>query len=141
MESLNLRKYYYYFECAMLFLNVMLRSSILYAGETYYNLKEVALRQTERIEEDFLRKLFKTSRGCSISKLYLESGNSPSRFEISKMRLLEMHFAWETWQDDSQILETTIWKSIKRRTCLQDLNDLKLNLSLEDIKLITKKGS
>ena len=30
----------YYFECALIFLNVMLRSSILYECETYYNLKE-----------------------------------------------------------------------------------------------------
>jgi hypothetical protein len=45
----------YYFESRMIFLNVMLRSSILYACETYYNLKEVELRQLERIEEGFLR--------------------------------------------------------------------------------------
>ena len=69
LDSLNLRKYY--FECAMLILNVMLQSSILYAGETYYNLKEVEIRQIERIEEEFLRKLFKTSRGCPFSQLYL----------------------------------------------------------------------
>ena len=37
LQELNLRKYY--FECGMLFLNLMLRSSILYGSETYYNLK------------------------------------------------------------------------------------------------------
>ena len=53
LDGLNLQKYY--FESGMIFLNVMLRSSILYACETYYNLKEVELRQLERIEEGFLR--------------------------------------------------------------------------------------
>ena len=38
LNSLNLRKYY--FECGLIFMNVMLRSSIVYSSETYYNLKE-----------------------------------------------------------------------------------------------------
>ena len=38
LKSLNLGKYY--FECGLVFMNVMLRTSILYACETYYNLKE-----------------------------------------------------------------------------------------------------
>ena len=39
LESLNLKQYY--FECALIFLNVMLRISILYACGTYYDLKEL----------------------------------------------------------------------------------------------------
>ena len=49
LKGLNLRKYY--FECGLLFLNLMLRSSILYGSETYFNLKENELRALERIEE------------------------------------------------------------------------------------------
>ena len=49
-KSLTLQKYY--FECGIIFMNVMLRSSILYACETYYNFKENELRHIERIEED-----------------------------------------------------------------------------------------
>ena len=60
----------------------MLRSSILYASETYYNLKETEIRVLERIEENFLRQLLKTSRGCPISQIYLETGHTPARFEI-----------------------------------------------------------
>ena len=41
LDSLHLKKYY--FECGIIFLNVMLRSSIFYACETYYNLKETEL--------------------------------------------------------------------------------------------------
>ena len=36
LKGLNLRKYY--FECGIVFLNLMLRSTILYGSETYYNL-------------------------------------------------------------------------------------------------------
>ena len=38
LESLNLQNYY--FECGLIFLKVMLRSSILYTSETYYDIKE-----------------------------------------------------------------------------------------------------
>ena len=121
----------------------MLRSSNLYAGETYYNLKEVELRHLERIEENFLRKLFKTSKGCPISQLYLESGHTPARFEISKMRLLFLKCILHEKPDSMihKFLNLQFKNPSKgdwASTCLQDLKDLKLNLSVEDIKLITK---
>ena len=62
LNSLKLQKYY--FECGMIFMNVMLRSSILYAAETYYDLKETQIRHLERIEENFMRQLLKTKRSC-----------------------------------------------------------------------------
>ena len=77
----------YYFEVGMIFLNVMLRSSIVYASETYFKLKETELRQIERIEENYLRQLLKTSRGCPIYQINLELGQIPTRFDIFKLRL------------------------------------------------------
>ena len=55
LDEMNLQQYY--FECSMIYFNVMLRGSILYASETYYNLTEKHLRIIERIEEEFLRKI------------------------------------------------------------------------------------
>ena len=83
LNSLNLNQYY--FECALIFLNVILRSTILYASETYYNINENELRILERIEEQFLRKLLKTGRGCPVSQLYLETGHFPARFAVMKL--------------------------------------------------------
>ena len=59
------------------------------------NLSEHQIRQLERIEENFLRKVFKTPKSCPIIQLYLESGHTPARFEIQRMRLLylqNIHF-------------------------------------------------
>ena len=53
LDGLKLKNYY--FEVGMIFMNVMLRSSILYASETYYNLKETDLRQIERIEDSYCK--------------------------------------------------------------------------------------
>ena len=88
LDKLNLRNYY--FECAKLFMNVILRGSILYAGECYYNLTENNLRRIERIEEQYIRKLFKTPKSCPISQLYLEIGQWPARFELKKITRFEL---------------------------------------------------
>ena len=83
LNSLNLKQYY--FECSMILLNALLRPSILYACETYYNLKENEIRQIERIEENYLRKVLNTTKGCPIVQIYLEMGHIPARVEIQKI--------------------------------------------------------
>ena len=65
-----------------------MRGTILYASDMYYNMKEMEYRQIEQIEECFLRKLFKTTKGCPITKLYFEIGQYPARFEIQKLSCL-----------------------------------------------------
>ena len=55
-------------------MNVILRGSILYASECYYNLTENELRRIEKIEERYIRKVFKTGRNCPIAQMYLEFG-------------------------------------------------------------------
>ena len=45
----NLKLSQYNFECGIIFMNVILRGSILYAGECYYNVTESQLRSIERI--------------------------------------------------------------------------------------------
>ena len=78
----------YTFEGGMIYTNSLLRSSILYASETMYNIKENELRHLERIDENMLRQLFKTGKGCPIYQLYFESGQLPARFQIKRMKLV-----------------------------------------------------
>ena len=140
LNSLNLKKYL--FECALILMNVMVRGSILYACEMYYDLKEKELRQIERIEEGYLRQIFKTSRGCPITELYLSIGQHPARFEIQKMRLLYLKKILHE-DEDSQLLKffqlqlefptKGDWAS----TSLADLKELNISNSLEEIKLMT----
>ena len=80
----------------------MLRGSILYGCETYYNLKERELRQIECIEEGYLRQVLKTGKCCPISQLYLEFGQVPARVEIQKMRLLFMKYIF-TQKEESML--------------------------------------
>ena len=137
LKILKLRKYY--FECGVLFLNIMLKSSILYACETYYHLKETEIRTIERIEESFMRKLLDTKKGCPISQMYLELGHSPARFHIFKMRSLLLKYILN--QEETSMIfnffELQLEKPVRGdwvSTCLQNLKDLDISLSLNDIK-------
>ena len=140
LKGLNLRKYY--FECGILFLNLMLRSSILYGSEAYYNLRENELRTLERIEESYMRQLIGTTKGCPITQLYLELGHTPARFGIMKLRLYFMKTILE--QDSSSRIfkffniqrqnpSKTDWVS----TCMNNLKELNINLTLKEIKDMT----
>ena len=141
LESLKLRNYY--FECSLLFLNVMLRPSILYACETYYNLTEPQIRQLERIEEQFLRKVFKTSKSCPIVQLYLEAGHIPARFEIKRMRLLFLKNILQ--QKPSSMIYNFFQLQVSNPTrgdwasaCLKDLKELRIYESLPEIQEMNK---
>ena len=125
------------------FFNIILRSSILYGSETYYNLTEKEIRIIERIEEQFLRKLFKTTKACPISQLYLEAGHYPARFEIFKRRLLFFKDILNEKPGSliQRFVQLQLEKPIKgdwASSCLKSLDYLKLNYSIEEIKEMNK---
>ena len=141
LVSLNLQKYY--FECSMILLNAILRPSILYACDMMYNMKEREIRQIERIEENFIRKVLNTSKGCPIVQLYLEMGHIPARIEIQKMRCLFLHYILQQNENSNvykmfklqyEMPTPGDWASL----CMKDLEDLEISESLEEIKDMTK---
>ena len=141
LESLNLRRYY--FECAMVFMNIMLRSSILYAAETYHNLKENELREIERIEETFMRKILNTSKGCPIVQLYLTLGQIPARFAIMRMRLSFLQCILK--EDEESMISNVLHLQLKNptrgdwaSTCVDNLRQLEITESFQEIKVMKK---
>ena len=141
LNSLNLRKYY--FECALILMNAVLRPTILYASDMYYNLKESEVRQLERIEEGYLRKVLKTTKGCPIVQIYLELGQAPAHFEIQKMRCLYLKYILS--QDEDSLLfkffklqEEQSSKGDWVSTVLADLKELRIEKSLDEIKQMSQ---
>ena len=141
LESLHLKEYY--FECAIIMMNVMIRSSILYASDMYYQLKETELRQLERIEESYLRQVLKTTKGCPINQLYLSLGQYPARFEIQKMRLLYLKYILH--ENETSLLYKFFTLQLEMPTkgdwvssCLNDLKELKILQTFAEIKLMRK---
>ena len=142
LDSMNLRQYY--FEVAMVYFNVILRGSILYASETYYNLTEYQLRNIERIEEGFLRKILNTTRGCPISQLYLETGQWPARYQIIKLRMLFLKSILD--QDERSMVKRFFKIQIQQprkgdwvSSCKMDLEKMKIELNFQEIRMMTKE--
>ena len=141
LNGLSLQKYY--FECSMIFLNVMLRPSILYGCDMMYNLKEIEIRQIERIEESYMRKVLNTTRGYPIVQLYLEMGHTPARVEIQKSRLLFMQHILQQTEDSTINRFFKLQLEMPTRgdwaaMCLKDLDELDIKESLESIRLMNK---
>jgi hypothetical protein len=87
-------------ECGIIYLNSLLRSSILFAAEAMYDIKENDFRHIEMIEEDLLKKLFKTGKGCTIFQLYFEAGQIPARIAIKRMKIVFFRYIL-TQKEDS----------------------------------------
>jgi hypothetical protein len=137
LEVMKLKKYYH--ECALIFMNVMIRGSILYASETHYNLTENQLRNIERIEEKYLRQVLNTSKGCPIVQLYLETGQWPARFEVQKSRLLFLKSIMGENEDSMifKFFKLQLEQPIKGdwfSACQQDLHNLEINQTFDEIK-------
>ena len=103
----------YTLEGGMIYLNSLLRSSILYASEAMYNVKENELRQIERIEENMLGKLFKTVQGCPIYQIYFASGHLPAWYQIKSRKLV---FYKNIFGNEQKITSTFISHGPKVRT-------------------------
>ena len=137
LNGLKLQKYY--FECGLIFMNVILRGSILYAAETYYNLKEKELRIFERIEENFMRKLLQTRASCPVVQLYLELSHIPARFAITKSRLFFLKSILNE-KEESRIHQFVKLQLDEGRkgdwiwTCIEDLKDIGFKEPLKEIK-------
>ena len=89
----------YTFESGIVYLESILRSSILYGAETYYNLTESNLRMIESIEEKCLKKILGTQSKCPIYLLYLELAFIPGRFHIQKMVMNFLHYLLNQHED------------------------------------------
>ena len=74
-------------QSGMVYLNSLLRASLLYACEAYVNLSEKEFRLLESTEENCLIKLLDSEIHCPRSILYLEVGHTPARFQIWKLML------------------------------------------------------
>ena len=62
------------FEGALTYIHTLISTSILYAAETMYNVRETELRALESVEESVLTQVFVTRRSCPKHLIYLEIG-------------------------------------------------------------------
>ena len=131
------------FECAFIYMNSILRGSTLYACETYYNLSEHELRALEKIDEDFMRQIYETGKGCPLYLLYLEGGQIPARFVIQKQKL---NFLYHILQQKKETLLYKFFEAQEKfpvkgdwvNEVKQIIKNLNLKLSFNEIQNMKK---
>ena len=101
----------YAIECGVIYLNSLLKGSILYAAEAMINIKEDNFRKLEQIEEDQMRLFFETDRSFPIHLMYLETGQVPARFQIKRMMLNFYHYIIN--QKENSLLKQMLEAQIK----------------------------
>ena len=106
-----------------------------------YDIKENEYRKLERMEEDLLRKLFKSVKGCPIYQLYLESGHLPARFHIKRIKLV--FYKYILSQKEQSLLFTSLMAQKKQprkgywySEVQNIIKEFEMNVSEEDIKQI-----
>ena len=107
-------------------------------------LTEKEIREIEKIDEDFLRKLFETEKGCPFYLLYLEGGQIPARFIIQKQKLNFLHHILQ--QNEKSLLYRFFKAQEKfpvKGDWVKDIKKIMKNLNLKftfnEIKKIKKK--
>ena len=82
----------YRFESAMIYIEALLRSSILYGSETMHNVKEFEWRAIESTEESVIQRVAGTLKSCGRHLLYLENGFVPARFQVQRQMLNRLQY-------------------------------------------------
>ena len=144
MKDLCLGPFYY--EAAIILRSSLLLSTVLSNSESWVNLTQKNVEDLEAIDENFLRKIFCDAHTKTpLETLYLETGCVPIRFILKSRRLNFLHYILSDKEDSllSNVFRAQCEKSVRGdwvSTVRQDLDDLEMNLSFEEIKANTKEN-
>ena len=133
----------FYFEIAAILRESLLVSSMLSNSESWYNVSKAELELLETIDVQFLRSILKAPKSTPKEMLFLELGCVPLRQLIRKRRIYFLHHILNEGEDSMmfKFLQTQL-KNKKPKDwitqVLRDIDDLKMDLSLDEIKEMKK---
>ena len=143
LEGIPFGKFYY--EIAVILRNSLLVSSVLFNSEAWYNVTNAELDLIETVDLMLLRSILKAPISTPKEMLYLELGCLPYREIIRQKRLSYLYYILH---DNSESMVYRFFEAqMKNRnskdwatTIMKDLEELKINISMEEIKKM-KKGT
>ena len=133
----------FHFEAGNILRNSLLLSTLLSNSEAWYDITSKEVKELESVDEALLRKIFSAHSKTPLETLYLESGNVPIRFLLKARRL---NFLWYILNEDRGSLIRSFFDAQREnpserdwiQTVKQDLNDLEITLSMEEISKMSK---
>ena len=133
----------YEIEASLILRSSLFLNGILTNSEVWYGSRLEDIKHLEQIDEILLRKVLETPSSTPKCMLYLETGCKPIRFMIQARRVNYLQYILK--EDPSSLVSKFFFaqnsQSLKNDwalTCRQDLKDLDINLSLEEIKRKSK---
>ena len=132
------------FEVGLVMRDSFLINSTLTNSETWLGLTTSEIETLEQVDESLMRRLLEVSLGCPKEMLYLELGCIPMRFTVMTRRIMFLHYILNEEQDSliSRVLHAQIKFPSKNDFILgveENLDELEIYLSLEDIKILSKE--
>ena len=134
-----------YFEMAKLFRNSLFLSSTLLNCEVWYGLTLKDIEIFENLDMILLKKIFEAPKSTPNVSVYLELGCIPIRFIIKNRRLMFLHYLLQ--QDVDSLLSKFFVAQCENPSkgdwwfdAKKDLLDLHLEMSLEEIKRMSKNS-
>ena len=133
----------HYFEIALVLRSSLLTSSMLCNSESWYNITVPEMKLLETVDTMLLRKILKAPKSTPIEMLYLELGCIPYQELIQKRRLMFLHYIL---QEDPKSMIAKFFETQRKNPTRRDwvtmvkndLEELKINLKFEDIKVMKK---
>jgi hypothetical protein len=134
----------YYFKVAVVWRNTYLISSLLTNAEAWYCLTKADVDILESVDESLLRTILEAPVSTPIEMLYLELGVVPIRFKIEERRL---NFLWYILHEDEESLISMFLQAQMEnpvpgdwaQTCIQNLEDLNITMTIRDIKVMPEQ--
>ena len=143
LEGIPFGKFYY--EVAVILRDSLLVSSMLCNSEAWYNITNAELELLETIDLQFLRRILKAHKTTPKEMLFLELGCVPFRELIQKRRILFLHYILNESPESmmNKFLKTQL-KTLKQKDwvtqVLKDLQELKIEMNLEELKNMRKSA-
>ena len=132
----------FHFQVAVTLRESLLLNGFLTNAEAWYGLTNPNIEVLENVDELLLRKIFEVPSTCPKEMLHLELGCLPIRYVVTTRRLLFLHYILHE-EEDSLIHKVLVSQSgtpLKDdwvSTALDDLEDFKISMSFEQIRVMT----
>ena len=132
----------FHFIIAVIYRNAYLISSILTSSEVWYGVTQTDYEELESVDEILVKNLFSCSNSVPKDLLYLELGIWPIRHIIMKRRCLYLHHILQQ-PENSRLFKFFLSQMKSPRQgdwvtqVLSDLNQLEIELSLEEIQVMS----
>ena len=135
---------HHYFECAVLLRESLLINSILVNIEVSYGLTKSDIETLHTVDKILLHKILQAHSGTPVEALFLSLGCIPVKYIIMARRLNFLHYILN--RPDSDLVKRFYLVQSKYpvkedwvHTVNSNIEELKLNLNTEEIRLSFKK--